>query len=328
MSVKYKDYYKVLGVERKASQEEISKAFKKLARKYHPDLNPGDDQAEEKFKEANEAYDALKDPEKRKLYDNLGANWQQGQDFRPPPGFENMNFDFRGHGGGGGFSGFGGGGHSDFFEFIFGQMGGQAGGMGGFGGFGDQGAEGAYGQSRYNARGQDVEAELTLALEEAQRGGAKSITLRAANGPKSLNVNIPAGVKDGQRIRLSGQGDADYGGGQAGDLYLRVRYAPHPRFTVEGANIVLDLPLAPWEAATGAAVNVPTLEGQVELKVPAGFSSGKKMRLSGKGLGPEGKRGDMFVRAKVQAPKAETEDQKRLWDELAAAYADYAPRNF
>ena len=319
MSVQYKDYYKLLGVERGASKEEVSKAFKKLARKYHPDLNPGDAEAETKFKEINEAYEVLKDPEKRKLYDNLGSSWQQGQDFRPPPGFENMNFNFRGHGGGDPFGGFGGGGHSDFFEFIFGQMGGMGGGF----------QQGGFGESRHRARGGDVEATLELTLEEAQRGGSKAISLSQPGGaPKSLNVNIPAGVREGQRIRLSGQGNPGYGGGQSGDLFLRVAYAPHRLFSVEGGNIVLDLPLAPWEAASGAAVTVPTLEGNVELKVPAGFSSGKKMRLAGKGLGAGAKRGDMFVRAKVHAPKAESDDQQRLWDELAKAYTGYNPRNF
>lgn len=317
MSVQYKDYYEQLGVKREASQEDISKAFKKLARKYHPDLNPGDKTAEDKFKEINEAYEVLKDPEKRKLYDSLGPNWKQGQDFQPPPGFENMHFNFRG-GPGGGMGGMGGAGFdaSDFFESIFGMGGGSfrhaRGGMGGgyediFGGMG--------GQRRGPTRGQDAEVEIELPLEQAVSGGSQAISLQTAGGPKTLTVNIPAGIKEGQRIRLAGQGHPGRGG-QAGDLYLRVRLAAHPRYKVEEDTVVYDLPLAPWEAAQGARVNVPTLDGSVELNIPPGTGSGKKLRLRGKGLGPAGKRGDMLVRVMVQVPKATSERERELWAEL------------
>lgn len=331
MSVEYKDYYKLLGVERKASQEEISKAFKRLARKCHPDLNPGDETAEARFKEANEAYEVLKDPEKRKLYDQLGPNWQHGQNFQPPPGFDGFQFQ------GGGFdaSGF-----SDFFETIFGAHGG-----GGFQGFGGGGAGfqdfgggfgGGGGYRRAPRRGQDSELFLDLTLEEAYRGGAKSVTLaERVAGPdgrptartKSLEVNIPAGVKDGAKIRLAGQGSPGSGGGPAGDLFLKVRLVPHPRYKVEGVNLVLDLPLAPWEAALGAKVRVPTLDGDVELNIPPGVSSGQKLRLGGKGLGPASKRGDQLVRIMIRTPKAQTEQQKKLWRELAEG-SDFSPRDF
>ncbi|WP_461209083.1 DnaJ C-terminal domain-containing protein [Desulfocurvus sp. DL9XJH121] len=314
MSVEYKDYYKQLGVERSASQEEISKAFKRLARKHHPDLNPGDAGAEAKFKELNEAYEVLKDPEKRKLYDQLGPNWQHGQNFQPPPGFENFNFQ---QGGGFDASGF-----SDFFETIFGGGGGFGGRGGGFSGFGG-------GFQRGPRRGSDAEVSMELTLEEAYSGGNRTIALQdhAAGRTRNLSVNIPAGVKDGARIRLAGQGNPGSGGGPAGDLFLKVRLAPHRLYKVEGANLVLDLPLAPWEAALGATVRVPTLDGEVDLSVPPGVSSGQKLRLAGKGLGKGSGRGDQLVRIMIRTPKAQTEEQKKLWSELAES-SDFSPRNF
>ena len=315
MSVEYKDYYKILGVGRDASQDDISKAFKKLARKYHPDLHPGDKNAEGKFKEAGEAYEVLKDPEKRKLYDQLGPNWQQGQNFQPPPGFENMRFNFSGQGGPGGQAGgFGGGGFSDFFETLFGG-GGFSGARGGFGGF----------QQRPR-RGQDVEAGFEIGLEDAYRGGPQSVNLQEqAAGPggfptmrtRTLKVNIPAGVRDGQKIRLAGQGSPGGPGAEHGDLYLRIKVRPHPQFKVKDDNVVFDLALTPWEAALGTSVRVPTLDGAVELRVPPGVGSGAKLRVRGKGLGTAGKRGDELVRIMVQTPKALTDDERRLFEELA-----------
>jgi curved DNA-binding protein len=330
MSVKYKDYYEVLGVKRSATQEEISKAFKKLARKCHPDLNPGDAKAEERFKEANEAYEVLKDPEKRKMYDSLGHNWQAGQDFQPPPGYGNAHFNFNTAGGGFG----GAGGFSDFFEFIFGGAGagahqGRAGAQGFEDMFGRTGFAGGTGfTGGGQSRGQDVEAKLDLTLEEAYGGGTKSLSLSdGIGGSKTLSVNIPKGIKAGQRIRLAGQGSPGFGGGSTGDLYLKVNLLPHSRFKVEDANIVVDLPLAPWEAAIGATVRVPTLDGMVDLKVPAGVCSGQKLRLRGKGLGSGAKQGDLFIRMMVRVPKAETDEVKELWDKLAEA-TDYSPRSF
>jgi len=312
--LEYKDYYNLLGVSKGASQDEVSKAFKKLARKYHPDLNPGDPAAEGKFKEINEAYEVLKDPEKRKLYDSLGPNWKEGQNFQPPPGYE--NFQFRS-------GGFGGEGFSDFFETIFGQAGGfgQSGGFGGSRFGGDQ-----FGRSM-RSKGRDAEVRLTLTMEEAYRGGPKTITLqeqvRGADGTprmqsKTLEVNIPAGVKDGAKIRLSGQGSPGTGGGPSGDLLLQVAIAEHPLFRLEGVNVIHDLRLAPWEAVLGCSVRIPTLDGPVDMNIPAGLSSGQKLRLAGKGLGKGESQGDQFVRIVIRSPKTLTDEERKLWEELSA----------
>lgn len=304
--MEYKDYYNLLGVAKGASQDEVSKAFKKLARKYHPDLNPNNPEAESKFKEINEAYEVLKDPEKRKLYDSLGPGWKDGQNFQPPPGFE--NFQFRS-------GGFGGDGFSDFFETIFGGAG-----VGGsqFGGE-------SFGRTM-RARGRDAEVRLTLSLEEAYRGGRKSVTLqeqvRGADGMprlqhKTLDVNIPSGVKDGAKIRLSGQGSPGRGGGPAGDLLLQVSLEDHPLFRLEGVNVVHDLRLAPWEAVLGCTVRVPTLDGPVDMTIPAGVSSGQKLRLAGKGLGKGASQGDQFVRIVIRSPRSLSDREQELWQELA-----------
>ncbi|ACV69140.1 DnaJ C-terminal domain-containing protein [Desulfohalobium retbaense] len=327
--MQYKDYYDVLGVDRNASQDEINKAFKKLARKYHPDLNPDDQEAERKFKEANEAYEVLKDPEKRKRYDHLGANWEHGQDFDPPPGYENMHFNF-----GGGQAGAGG--FSDFFETIFGDMfGGRANFQGGGGFSGGQFGGAQFGGRGFQQKGQDAEATLDLNLEDAYAGGQKTVTLqeqvpgpdgRVRVQPKTLQVNIPAGVKDGARIRLSGQGHPGPGGGPNGDLFLKVHLRPHHQFKVEGSTIIYDLPLAPWEAALGAKVRVPTLEGQVEMHIPAGVGSGQKLRLRGRGLGRGQKKGDQMVRVMIKVPKQVSEEEKALWEQLATQ-SSFNPRN-
>ena len=324
MSVEYKDYYKILGVSKSADKDAISKAFKKLARKYHPDLNPNDATAEGKFKEANEAYEVLKDPEKRKMYDQLGPNWEQyqqsgGAGFQRPGGFENAHFDFGG----------GGGEFSDFFETIFG-------GGGGFSGFSGGGGFGGQQQFRQRPRrGSDSEASYELTLEEAYKGGSKAVTLQEQGvGPdgrpsfqtKTLSVNIPAGIKDGQRIRLAGQGNPGPGGGPAGDLYLKVRLMPHRQFKVRDNNVIYDLPLAPWEAALGATVRVPTLDGAVEMKIPAGTGSGRKLRIPGKGMGCGAKRGDQLVRIMVQVPGVASDEEKELWTKLAGL-SDFRPRD-
>ncbi|KAF5041482.1 Curved DNA-binding protein [anaerobic digester metagenome] len=311
--MEYKDYYTLLGVAKGASQEEVGKAFKKLARKYHPDLNPDNPEAEAKFKEINEAYEVLKDPEKRKLYDSLGPNWKDGQNFQPPPGFE--NFQFRS-------GGFGGEGFSDFFETIFG-------GAGGFGGGGSYGG-GRFGGDPFGrtmrSRGHDAEVRLNLTMEEAYRGGRKTLTLqeqaRGADGrpqmqSKTLEVNIPSGIKDGAKIRLAGQGSPGMGGGPAGDLLLQVTIAEHPLFRLEGVNVVYDLRLAPWEAVLGCTVRIPTLDGPVDMNIPAGVSSGQKLRLAGKGLGKGESQGDQFVRMVIRSPKNLTDKERQLWQELA-----------
>ena len=305
MGVEYKDYYKILGVDRKASHDGIAKAYKKLAKKYHPDLNPGDQKAEENFKELNEAYEVLKDGEKRRLYDQLGPNWQHGQQFQSGPGFDNFQFNF----GGNTFSG-GSGAFSDFFETLFGGRG--AGRSGGFGPdpFGNFSAR--------QARGRDMEAECAISLEDALKGGSRQISLHTTAGPKTLNVTIPAGVREGARLRLSGQGSPPAGGnGQPGDLYLRIVFSQHPLFRLEGDNIVYDLSLLPWQAVLGTTMRVPTLEGEVELSVPAGTGSGRRMRLRGKGLGPAGQRGDAFVSISIRSPENLTPRQRELWRALA-----------
>ncbi|WP_320170779.1 J domain-containing protein [Maridesulfovibrio sp.] len=333
MSVKYKDYYKLLGVSRTAEKEEISKAFKKLARKYHPDLNPDNADAEQKFKEINEAYEVLKDPEKRKMYDQFGSDWEHGQNFRPPPGYENAHF--------GGFGGAGGGDFSDFFETIFGGGGGFSGAsFGGASGFGGQGFGGqSFGGAGFQQRprkGTDSETTLQLTLEEAYKGGSKSITVQErATGPgghpmvqsKTLDVNIPAGIKDGQKIRLAGQGSPGPNDGPRGDLYLKIRLAPHQYFKVEDNNVILDLDLTPWEAALGTRVKLPTLEGMIEMNIPAGIGSGKKLRVKGRGMGSGARKGDQFVRIMIQVPKGDSEEMTRLWQEMAAK-SDFNPRPF
>lgn len=306
MAVAYKDYYKLLDVSRTASKDEISKAYKKLARKYHPDLNPGDSAAEERFKDINEAYEVLKDDEKRRLYDQLGPNWKDGQQFQGAPGFENFEFHFNGDQGG---QSFGGGDFSDFFETLFGGQGRRQGNAG-------FGADPFGNFSTRSRRGRDVEAELPITLEEAHKGGEKTFTLSGADGPRTLRVNIPAGIRDGGKLRLAGQGRP---GTPAGDLFLTVRFAPHAMFQVDGDNIVCDVAISPWEAVLGTKARVPTLEGAVEMNIPAGSSSGRKMRLRGKGLGPAAARGDEIVRVAIQVPDPAslTPRQKELWEELA-----------
>jgi len=326
MSVPFKDYYQLLDVPKSASQDDLSKAYKKMARKYHPDLNPDNADAEKKFKEINEAYEVLKDPEKRKLYDSLGPNWQHGQNFQPPPGYGQRGQGFRSSAGhrfeSGGFEGF-----SDFFETIFGgQFGGESGHQGspfGSGGFGPR-----------QTKGRDVEVGMELGLEDAFAGGSKTISFQEqVPGPdgmprmetKSLQVNIPAGIKNGSRIRLAGQGSQGMRGGPAGDLYLKIKIAPHPQFKLEGNSVIYDLPLAPWEAALGAKVRVPTLTGAVEMNIPAGTGSGKKLRLRGKGLGKGADQGDQLIRIMVAVPKPATDEQRGLWEQLAQI-SDFHPR--
>lgn len=312
MGVEYKDYYKLLEVSRNATDEDIRKSYKKLARKYHPDLNPDNKEAEARFKDINEAYEVLKDPEKRKLYDQLGPNWQQGAQFNQ------QNF-----GGGGQFHfNSSGGNFSDFFETIFGGMGG----MGGSSSFRDD----PFAEFSRPKRGRDVESELKLTLEEVHKGGSKTISINSSSGPKSLEVKIPVGVKEGARIRLAGQGEsaANPGGksGQAGDLYLKVKYLPHNNFSVDGTAIIHDLALAPWEAALGAKVQVPTLDGKVELNIPAGTSSGKKLRLRGKGLGSANDKGDELIHISIKLPADLTDEAKNLWEKLADI-SDFNPRD-
>lgn len=331
MAAKTKDYYKVLGVSRTASTDEIKTAYRKLARKFHPDLNLGDKAAEERFKELQEAYDTLSDKENRELFDKYGENWRavkQGGG-EPPPGWEggrtastpaSGGFDFSGFD----FSGMGRGAGFDIFEEMF---------SGGGGGR----------RGRRRERGEDVEAQLELSLEEAHRGGRHTLRMQTAeicptcNGtglvsdktcqtcggagqvlkPKSIEVNIPAGVRDGSTVRLAGQGGAGMNGTQPGDLYLRIRLRPHPVFAVRGDDLEIELPIAPWEAVLGTKVEVPTIDGKVDLTIPAGAQSGQRLRLRGQGLNKRGGgRGNEYVRLRIATPKESSDEERRLYEEL------------
>lgn len=311
--MEFKDYYKILGVARDASQDEIKRAYRKLARRYHPDVSK-EAEAEARFKEVGEAYEVLKDPEKRTAYDQLGANWKAGQDFRPPPGWD-QGFEFHG----GGFTGGDAGQFSDFFESLFGKA--------GFGGFGGRGRAA-------NARGEDTYAHIVIDIEDAYQGATRTVTLKhseiGADGhpivkERALSVRIPKGVRQGQHIRLTGQGGAGIGRGEAGDLYLEVEFRRHPFYTVEGRDIYLSLPIAPWEAALGAAVTVPTPSGKVELRVPPRSTSGAKLRLKGRGI-PAAEPGDFYAVLQVALPPAETEAEKAAYREQAKAFSTFKPR--
>jgi len=330
MPVKFQDYYEVLGVPRTATQEEIHGAYRRLARKFHPDVNKHKD-AEEKFKKVGEAYAVLRDPEARRRYDALGPNWRTGQEFTPPPGWENVHFEFHpGQGGAEGFEfrDFGpGGDFSDFFKTFFG-----GGGLGGFGGMGG-GPSGAGGG--WPADGGDTEAAITISLEDAYRGARKTVSLdvaepdatgRVRRATKSYEVAIPAGIADGGRIRLAGQGRRGGGGGPAGDLYLRVTIAPHAVFRVRGHDLEVDLPVTPWEAALGAKVDVPTLDGAVTMTVPAGTQGGQRMRLRGKGLPKRGgSHGDLYAIVRIATPKNLSQRERELFEELGKA-STFNPR--
>jgi DnaJ-class molecular chaperone len=334
MAVQTKDYYDVLGVGRSATQDEIKTAYRKSARKFHPDLNPSDKTAEDRFKELQEAYDTLSDAEKRQLYDRYGENWraaQQAGGAPPPPGWQRAQaaggatqaggFDFNGFdfGGAAGFD----------FEELFGRS--------GYGG---------------RARRRDVEAEIELTLEEAHRGVRRTLELQTVDicptcrgagekdnqvcptcggsgqvrKPKTIDVNIPGGVRDGSTVRLAGQGGAGLNGSSAGDLYLHIRLRPHPLFTVRGDDLELDLPIAPWEAVLGARVDVPTIDGQVEMTVPAGAQTGQRLRLRGQGLNKRGGgRGDEYARLKTVVPKKVGDEERRLYEDLRRV-SDFEPR--
>jgi curved DNA-binding protein len=301
--MKYKDYYEVLGVERNAGPDEIKRAYKRLARKYHPDVSKERD-AEARFKEVGEAYDVLRDKDKRATYDNLGNRWHSGDEFSPPPGW---NF---GSSPGGGFGGQG----FDFSDFLDSMFGGRA-------AHGDPFAAHARGGA---TRGGDERATIAITLEEAFRGGERSLGLRGGRaGSRNLKVRIPAGIREGQQIRLAGQGQSGRGG-QSGDLFLSVEFVPHGLFRAQGTDVHMNLPITPWEAALGATVKVPTLGGKVDLKVPAGSQSGRKLRLKGKGLGGT-KAGDQYVTLQIVTPAANSEAAKRLYRKMAEEL-DFDPR--
>ncbi len=328
MAVKFQDYYEILGVPRTASQDDIASAYRKLARKYHPDVNKSPE-AEDKFKRIGEAYEVLRDPQKRKRYDTLGENWQQGQDFSPPPGWESF-FGGRSRGSRGGgrvfeFRDFGdvgdafrGTGFSDFFEMLFG---------GGLGGFGASGGAGPRGAGPRGAAGQDHEAEITINLEEAYNGGRRTITLEAreprrngrpSRSTRTLEVTIPAGTTDGTRLRLRGQGSPSAPGGRPGDLYLQIHIAPHPVFRVNGPDLEAEVPVTPAEAALGGRIEVPIVGGKAALTLPAGSPSGRRLRLRGKGLKRrDGGRGDLYAVLKIVVPQTLTPLERELYERLA-----------
>jgi curved DNA-binding protein len=319
MAVGFRDYYEALEVPRDASNDDIRRSYRKLARKYHPDVNK-EEGAEDRFKEISEAYEVLRDPEKREKYDRFGENWKVGQDVSGAQGFE--GFDFGGGGGQGGPGGvrfeFGeGDDFSDFFDGLFGARGGRAGGRrpGGFGGGGSNG---------FSARGNDQEATIELTLEEAARGGKRKITL---GDGRDYEVTIPRGVKDGQRIRLAGEGGEGANGGQRGDLFLRVRLKPHPRFRVDGRDLFTDLPVTASEAALGAEVELPTLTGETaRVKVPAGSSCGRSLRLKGQGMpGSRGDDGDLYASVKIEVPKKLSKKEREAFERLAEV-SDFNPR--
>ena len=325
MGVKFQDYYETLGVSRTATADEIKKAYRKLAQKLHPDVNK-DPSAESRFKQVNEAYEVLGDPEKRKKYDALGTNWRAGQEFRPPPGWEGANFDFRGAPDGGQFSFEDLGGFSDFFGSLFGGGFAQARG-------GSRGRPSGR-ETMWASRGQDQEAELNITVEDACHGSRKAIALEVPEvgsagevryRTKKYDVKIPAGTTDGDRIRLSGQGTSGQAGGEAGDLYLTIHILPHPVYTVKGHDLEMDLPIAPWEAALGAKVNVTTLAGTVSLTIPPRTQSGQKLRLRGKGL-PRGKTyGDLLAVVRMVVPERLTGKERELFEQLARE-SSFRPR--
>lgn len=310
--MEYKDYYRIMGVARDASQDEIRRAYRQLARQYHPDVSKSPD-AEARFKELGEAYAVLKDLEKRAAYDQLGDNWKAGQEFRPPPDW-NAGFEFSGDGAAGGAASD----FSDFFESLYGR------------GF----ATGSQRGPAFHARGEDHHAKVMIDLEDAYSGATRTITLQhpepAADGRISLrahklNVTIPRGIRAGQHIRLSGLGAPGLGQGKPGDLYLEIGFHPHARYRVEQRDVYLDLPVAPWEAAQGALVKVPTPGGTVELRIPAGSSAGSRLRLKGRGI-PGSTPGDFYAVLQIALPPADNEAANAFYLQMSERFKSFNPR--
>ena len=310
--MEFKDYYAIMGVARDATQDEIKRAYRQLARKYHPDVSKAPD-AEARFKEIGEAYAVLKDLEKRAAYDQLGSDWKAGQDFRPPPG-GNGGFEFSG-GGGADDRDF-----RDFFESIFGRR--------------DEGGRHRQAGPGHHARGQDHHAKVQIDLEDAYTGATRAITLQTPEVDEqgrvhlrkhTLNVTIPRGIRAGQHIRLAGQGMPGLGQGGAGDLYLEIEFRPHPHYRVEQRDVYFDLRVAPWEAALGAAVEVPVPNGTVELKVPAGATAGQKLRLKGRGI-PGSTPGDFYAVLQIALPPADTDAGRMFYNKMAEQFKSFNPR--
>jgi DnaJ-class molecular chaperone len=333
MSVKYRDYYDIMGISRDSSQDQVRKRYRELARKYHPDVNPGNKSAEEKFKDLQEAYAVLSDPKKRKRYDQLGSDWQQGADFTPPPGWGSGRVEFSDLGDLGDIFGSSGG-FSEFFQSMFGNLG---------GGF----RAGRSATGSRSSRGSDIEAEIELSLEDVHRGTQPTITLQTysvcpgcrgrgiqgrkrcpqcqGNGqivkPKSMTVKISPGARNNSVVRLSGKGTRTSPSGKAGDLYLRIKIRPHPRFKIVANNdLQIDLPITPWEAALGFKTPVPTLDGSVEVVIPPGTQGGTRLRLKGQGLRiRSGGRGDQYVRIRIVLPTSLSREERQLFQQLAKA---------
>ncbi|KAF0163855.1 MAG: curved DNA-binding protein [Rhodocyclaceae bacterium] len=307
--MKFKDYYEILGVPRSATQDDVKRAYRKLARKYHPDVSKDAD-AEVRFKELGEAYAVLKDPEKRAAYDQMGSQWKTGQDFQPPPGWD-AGFEFSGADFGAGP----GGDHSDFFEALFGRhaKAGQ--------------------RAHMHAQGQDHHAKVLVDLVDAYRGARRAISLRMpmldAQGhvttqERTLEVSIPKGIRAGQHLRLAGQGAPGLGDGAAGDLYLEIAFKPDAQFRADGRDVYVDLPLAPWEAALGTSVTAPTPEGQVQLTIPPGSAAGRQLRLKGRGI-PGTPPGDLYVTLSIALPPADSEAAQEAYRAMGKAF-DFNPR--
>jgi curved DNA-binding protein len=301
LAVKFRDYYEILGVQRSASDKEIKAAYRKLARQHHPDANKGNKASEEKFKEINEAYEVLKDPQKRSRYDQLGANYKAGADFQPPPDFGGFSFDFGNAGDLGQGATF-----SDFFDMLFGQS----------------VASGRYGratQTTRSRRGIDQEAEIELTVEELAKGTTRTLQVSSPTSKtKTLEVKIPAGVRAGSKIRVPGEGAKAYPNGASGDLFLKVVVKPHPYYTVEGDNLISNLSLTPAQAVVGIETNVNTLGGTVKIRVPAGSQNGRLLRLRGRGLPKHkgGVSGDQLVKLKIVVPVNPSEEELKLYEQL------------
>jgi len=319
--MEFKDYYQLLGLTRDASADDIKKAYRRLARKYHPDVSKESD-AEARFKEIGEANEVLKDPEKRAAYDRLGANWRAGQDFQPPPDW-NAGFEAPGRGFGG--QGPGQEDYSDFFETLFRRgfneagaaRGGQAGPRGGF-----------------HANGEDHHARIQIDLEDAYHGAKRSLSLRmpqideqggVTSREHTIEFTVPKGVRAGQHVRLAGQGGPAIGQGKPGDLYLEVSFRPHPRYRIDQRDVYLDLPVAPWEAALGAQIEVPTPAGSVELTIPAGSGAGRKLRLRGRGI-PGATPGDFYFVLQIALPPADSQPARAVYAGMQSQFKDFRPR--
>src|SRR5579862_471984 len=310
--MEYKDYYAVLGVDKKATQDEIKQAYRRLARKYHPDVSK-ETNAEEKFKNLQEAYEVLKDSEKRSAYDQLGGQWKAGQEFRPPPGWQSHSHAYRGDGTSG-FSEEDLSGYSDFFTNLFG------------GSHGSRFHQRQEGFGGFQQRGADQRAKVKISLEEAFHGASKMLQLQIpeidANGQlrqhlRTLKVNIPAGAMPSQQLRLAGQAGPGVGGAPAGDLYLEIEIEPHPLFSLQGKDVYLTLPVTPWEAALGAEIKIPTLAGKVGLKLAPASQSGQKLRLKGRGMPGKPHAGDQYTLLQILIPPAHTEEDKKLYESMA-----------